>query len=201
MLELVQPTPPSYVVPLKNSRWEDFAHKYLESDTQTEAARAIGIDDSRAAQEARRLINTPEIRARIDYLESEQRKRALITEGAITEELAIIAFSNPLDYITAELVTDPEVIKVKPGVNPKQLRAISEIEVIDTAAGTRKVKFKLHSKTAALAMAMDLKGYGAKNKTLAVNGVAKKDNEQEDDKDESAEKIIEKMGLRASKAA
>lgn len=201
MLEMVQPSPPvpPFAVPLKNSKWEDFATKYLECETQTEAARAIGTDESYAAQEARRLLNIPEVRARIKYLEEEQRRKALITEGSITEELAIIAFSSLDDYITGQLVTEP-IIRVKDNVNPNQLRAISEIEVTDSASGVRKVKFKLHSKTAALQMAIDLKGYGAKNKAVITN--KKSDETQADGIEkngkESAEEILKAMGLKVA---
>lgn len=199
MLELVQRTSEPSVLPLKNERWEAFANKYLECETQTEAARSIGVPDQNAGTEGRRLINIPEVRARIEYLESEQRKRALITEGNITEELAIIAFSNPEDYVTGKLVTEP-IIRVKEGVNPKQIRAISEIEVSDSAAGVRKVKFKLHSKTAALQMAIDLKGYGAKNKAVITNKKADETQADGIEKNgkESAEEILKAMGLKVA---
>lgn len=198
MLELVQPLSEPSVLPLKNERWEAFANKFLECDTLSETARAIGIAEQNVGTEGRRLVNIPEVKARIKYLESEQRKRAIITEGTITEEIAIIAYSSLDDYVTGQLVTEP-VIRVKDGVNPKQLRAISEIEVTDTASGVRKVKFKLHSKTAALQMAMELKGYGAKNKVNAVNALGVgAENEKGKAEKESPEEILTGLGLKVA---
>lgn len=197
MLEAVPPLPAlvPIEVPLKNSKWESFATAYIDSENGADAARAIGTTESCAPQEARRLLSIPDVKARIAYLESEQRRKALITEGLLTEELAIIAFSNPLDYITANLTTDPEVISVKPGVDPKQIRAIAEVEVKDTAAGVRTVKFKLHSKTAALQMAMNLKGYGPTTKPNGANGTAGVNGKKDNDSNETPEEIFRGLGL------
>lgn len=192
-------TLPPCVVPIKNSRWEDFAQKFIEADNASEAARAVGFEPKSAGREAVRLLNIQEVKDRIAYLESEQRKKALITEGLITEELAIIAFSNPEDYVTAKLVTDPELITVKPGVNPKQIRAIAEIEVKDTAAGVRTVKLKLHSKTAALQMAIGLKGYGPVNKANGINGANKgKENGEGENENDTLEQIFAQLGLKVN---
>ncbi len=179
-------------MPLKNSHWEAFATKYGEHDSPTATARALGVSDISAKNEGNRLYNIPAIRARIEYLKEEERKKALITEGRITEELALIAFSNPMDYIAAALATD-EPVRVKEGVNPNQIRAVAEIEVKDSIAGVRPVKFKLWPKTAALEMAIGLKGYGAGNKANGTNGVSGKGKDGEED--ETPEQILSRLGL------
>jgi phage terminase small subunit len=138
-----------------------FVAEYLIDLNATKAAERAGYSKRTAASIGQENLNKPEISAAITEAQSKRFQRLEITAERVLVELALIAFSNMLDYIT---VGPNGMVRVDLSrLTRDQAAAISEITVEEftertgededgkpTFENVKRVKFKLSDKRGAL---------------------------------------------------
>ena len=166
---------------------EDFVYEYLVDLNATQAAIRAGYSEKTAGTIGSENMQKPAIQNAVAALRKERTDRYEVTAENVLRELAKIAFSNLGDYVDTD-THDLPTIDLK-NLTRDQLAAMSEITV-DTryefegkgqdreCTGTvDKVKFKLHSKQAALeALSKNLGLFEKDNAqtapTIVINGRA-----------------------------
>lgn len=131
-----------------------------------------GTNANTAAVKGHECLKHPVIRAALDHYLATTAQRANLTRERLLEELSIVAFSNIDDYT---LDTHGNVA-LKPGANPKALRAISRIkkrvrfEKDENGDPSPVIETELYlwNKTDALSMAMKHKGMFIERKITAT---------------------------------
>jgi phage terminase small subunit len=153
---------------LKNPRREKFCHRYVFGDTAGNAAasyHAAGFSCAplSAPQNATRLLNKPEVRARVDELQAELAQITALAAGQTLEKLAItkervitelanIGFANVLDYFRPDgsggIIVDLARISRDKAAGIIAVRCIERV----SARGdrTRDISIRLGEKRAAL---------------------------------------------------
>lgn len=138
---------------------EAFARAYLETANASAAYRkaydASGMQDSSVYVEASKMLASPKISLRIAALQEATAKRHNVTVDKIVRELALIGFSNMLDYMRTQ--EDGSAYLDFSALTRDQAAAIGEVtsEVYMDGAGedakpVKRTKFKLSDKRAAL---------------------------------------------------
>jgi phage terminase small subunit len=138
---------------------EKFCLVYLEAGNASEAYRqayqAGRLSEAALAVEASRLLDHPKITLRLAELRLAAQQRNDITVDKIIRELALIGFSNMLDYVTPQ--ADGTVFVDLSKLTRAQAAAIGEVTVEEYMEGrgedarpVKRVKFKLSDKRAAL---------------------------------------------------
>lgn len=131
-----------------NAKRDRFCLEYLRDLDAAAAYRRAGYSAKGAKQSARYLLTIPGISARIQALQDERAHRTRLNLDAVVAELALLAFSNALDY--AEITPDGSA-KVDLGdLTREQAAAITEIVTTTSPDGGRTVKIKLADKKGAL---------------------------------------------------
>lgn len=154
---------------LQDPKWETFANEYFKDPNAKQAAMVAGISEVSAGKMGHTWLRNPKIKARIEYLQSQAKKAASITEEDIIEQLGLILKSNRGDYYLNE---DTGEVDVRPDKNGhkdlRKLMAIESVTIVEQVNGTKKATFKLWNKVAALQLAMNwknmLKGDRTKDK-------------------------------------
>lgn len=168
-----------------------FCEHYAVMHNGTKAAAKAGYSEATAASRAWTLLQEPEVKAYIAYLEKEKLAEANIQAIDVLLELKKMAFSNVSDFINYEPEAyieepnpdfDPDkeegifnerTIKRYTGgfeikgfsqLHPDQLSAISEFTEVSTAFGKNR-KFKLHNKLDALSQIRAMQGFDQPKKS------------------------------------
>lgn len=138
---------------------EAFCQAYLETGNASEAYRrsydASEMKEATINRKAKELTDNGKISARLSELRSGILKRHEVTVDRIIRELALIGFSNMLDYVQPQEDGTAYVDLSK--LTRDQAAAISEVSVEsymegsgDEARPVKRVKFKLSDKRSAL---------------------------------------------------
>ncbi len=135
-----------------------FVREYLIDLNATKAAERAGYSASTARQQGARLLSNVDISAEIAAQQEQRFERLGITADAVLQELAKIAFSNMLDYITVTPTGAARVDLSK--LTRDQAAAVGEITVEEFTERTgegrdgfekvKRIKFKLSDKRGAL---------------------------------------------------
>lgn len=138
---------------------EKFCHAYIETGNASEAYRQA-YDCKKMSQnaicvQASRMLDNPKIALRIDDLRAGIQNRHQVTVDRIIDELALLGFSNMLDYMQPQ--DDGTAYVDLSKLTREQAAAISEVTVDSYMEGTgedakpvKRVKFKLTDKRGAL---------------------------------------------------
>jgi phage terminase small subunit len=178
-----------------------FTAEYLTDLNATKAAERAGYSKKTAKAQGARLLTNVDISAEIARVQEKRFQRLGITDDAVLQELAKIAFANMMDYITVDPngATCVDLSRL----TRDQAAAISEITIdksverIGTASGgrgaferIRRVKFRLHDKLAALeTLGRHLKLFTDKVEVKSALKVEMQDVKQ---------KLLAKLGVRAA---
>ena len=138
---------------------EKFCQTYIETGNASEAYRkaysASKMKEKQVWEEASKLLKTPKVSQRVISLREAMQKRHEITVDRIARELALIGFSNMLDYVTPQ--EDGTAYVDLSALTRDQAAAISEVTVESYTEGhgegavpVKRVKFKLSDKRSAL---------------------------------------------------
>jgi len=100
-----------------------FVEEYLIDLNATQAAIRAGYSPNTAYSIGNENLNKPEIRARIDKAMAERSKRTGINADRVLQELARIAFINPIDVIDTEDAT------VREDANDDDLAAVQSVKI------------------------------------------------------------------------
>jgi phage terminase small subunit len=125
-----------------------FVEEYLIDLNGRQAGIRCGYQAGNASNDARRMLNKPEVAAAIDKALAE---RPGITRSRIVDELAKIAFANMGDY--AKWNADGVDLVDSESLEPEQQAAVAEVKQTRTEterSNTVTVNFKLHDKVGAL---------------------------------------------------
>lgn len=163
-----------------------FCKAYSIKRSGTKAAIDAGYAEKNAASQAYQLLQVPEIKAYIEFLEAEKVAEADISKADIILELKKIGFANIGEFMefgerdlepNSEEKEDDDIyiatgggamrIKHSTELSKDQLAAISEVSETRGKFGTT-TKFKLHSKLDALKSLADLLGHKAPEKKEIV---------------------------------
>lgn len=139
---------------LKNRKWEAAAQLFAKGEGPGAVAKAIGLSNRQAADKMRKRKGVP---ARIKELQSKMAKRAEIDGARVLKEFERIALARVTDYMT--IGDDGLPVIDFSHMTEDQKAALAEIQVdmLDVERDgkrereTKRVKFKLHDKLAALA--------------------------------------------------
>lgn len=127
-----------------------FANHYLTDFHQLGAMKRAGYrgTDATLSTQASRLLKKPKIAAFIKRRLDELNERIQITQDAILQETAVIAFSDITEFLSWD--DDGEVVfRPSREIHMAKRRAIESFTVKDTKHG-KQYTLKLHSKIAAL---------------------------------------------------
>lgn len=123
-----------------------FCEEYVVDFNGTQSVIRAGYSKKTAKEQASRLLTFANIQAKIKELTEAQSKRTEIRADQVMKELALIGFSNMLDYVEIENgVAYTDLSKL----TREQAAAIQEIVTEEGEAG-RRVKIKLTDKIRAL---------------------------------------------------
>ena len=129
-----------------NQKRLKFCREYVVDFNGTQACIRAGYSKKTAAVQAEQLLRILEVKAKVKELTEEQAKRTEVTADIVIEELALLGFSNMLDYV---IIKDgiPDIdLSV---LTRKQAAAIQEVMLEKGKWGSR-VKIKLTDKIRAL---------------------------------------------------
>src|SRR5688572_28066046 len=145
--------------PKLTPKQEKFCQTYIETGNASEAYRkaysAANMKDKQVWEESCKLLKTPKVSQRVELLREGIQKRHEITVDRVIRELALIGFSNMLDYVQPQ--DDGTAYVDLSKLTRDQAAAISEVTVESYTEGggeeakpVKRVKFKLSDKRAAL---------------------------------------------------
>ena len=137
--------------PLKSILQESFVTNLLANLNQTDAYRKAGYKSKAPEVCAIQLLRNIKVIARLKYLRNELAKKTGVTAEMVIEELKRVGFSNIQDYIEEDnSVTDLSKIPRVVAAAVESVQTDIRHDSGDSDGYTEKVKFKLHSKIAAL---------------------------------------------------
>lgn len=143
---------------------ERFAEEYLVDLNVTAAAIRAGYTARSAGQTGHKLMKNDQIAALIQAGRERISTTVEVTQDAIAAELALLGFSNMLDYIT--IGKDGDAYVDLSNLTREQAAAIASVEVEDWVEGrngdardVRKVRFKIADKRGALMELAKLLGF------------------------------------------
>lgn len=132
-----------------------FVAEYLVDLNATEAAKRADYSERTAYSQGQRLLKNAEIQTAIGEAQKVREKRTGITADRVLNELALLGFSNMLDYATVQ--PDGTAYVDLSELTRDQAAAIQEMTVDEYAEGrgedarpVKKVKVKLADKRATL---------------------------------------------------
>ena len=133
------------------ARMEKFCHEYLIDLNATQAAIRSKYSKKTANRMASENLSKPVIQARIKELQAELQKNTGVTAESVVAELAKVGFSNIKDFIESDNnITDLSDLPRELTAAVESVQADIRHDSGDSDGYTEKVKFKLHSKLAAL---------------------------------------------------
>lgn len=126
------------------AKQERFVNEYLVDLNATAAAKRAGYSEKTAEQVGYQLLQKTSVSAAIQERRAKLRGKLEITQEAVLQELAAIAFANGTDFVT---VTGAGLLCVKPTneVAKEKLPAIAGIKYNQLG-----IEIKLHDKVRAL---------------------------------------------------
>lgn len=138
---------------------EAFCHAYIETGNASEAYRrtygCVNWKDKSVWEKASVLLANVKVQSRVNQLRDGIQKRHEVTVDRIVGELALLGFSNMLDYMQTQ--DDGTAFVDLSKLTREQAAAISEVTVEsytdgngENARDVKKVKFKLSDKRNAL---------------------------------------------------
>ena len=99
-----------------NARQLMFCEEYLTDLNATQAAIRAGYSEKTAEQTASRLLRNVKVQEYIEKRKKDRLQRIEITQDAVLQELAIIAFANATDY--AKVVEREATVEIDGSVIP-----------------------------------------------------------------------------------
>ena len=122
-----------------------FVDEYLVDLNATAAARRAGYSEKTACEQGSRLLANVKVQAAIQERQKKLQGKLEITQEAVLQELAAIAFANGTDFVT---VTQAGLLAVKPTdeVAREKLPAVAGIKYTANLG----IEIKLHDKVRAL---------------------------------------------------
>lgn len=138
-----------------NHRQRLFVAEYAVDPNATQAAIRAGYSEKTAYSIGQENLKKPEIATEIEKAQNERLERLGVKADRVLGELALLGFSNMLDYLSVGLEGDPFVDLSN--VTRGQAAAVQEVTVEDFRDGrgdgardVRRIKFKLADKKAPL---------------------------------------------------
>ncbi|KAA6459653.1 terminase small subunit [Acidobacteria bacterium AB60] len=139
-----------------------FVREYLVDLNATKAAERAGYSKKAAHVQGARLLSNAKVQAAISEKQEKRFQKLEISAERVLNELALLGFSNMLDYV--KIVPDGSARVDLSALTREQAAAIGEItveEYVERTGGesddgesdtekVKRVKFKLHDKRAAL---------------------------------------------------
>ena len=133
-------------------RYKLFAHAYAVDQNATKAALIAGYSPRTADKQGSRLLNHVEVKAAIASIVEQRAKKMDISAERVLKEIAVLGFSNMMDYMSVAEDGEPYVDLSK--LTREQAAAIQEFST-DTTGGTGdgerlliyRRRFKLADKT------------------------------------------------------
>lgn len=144
-----------------DSKRQRFVEEYLIDLNATKAAKRSGYSKKTAYSQGQRLLKNVEIQKAIAREQAKRSARLEITADMWLRELWIIGHSNIQNYINIDEggLIIAKTFEEMPSDTSRALEAIEENRTIKESADGKdsnvlnsKIKFKMHSKTAALDM-------------------------------------------------
>lgn len=146
------------------AKQERFTDEYLVDLNVTQAAIRAGYSPRSAGQTGHHLMKNPQIQQRIQAGRNRIATTLEVTQETIAGELALLGFSNMLDYI--RVGDDGDAYIDLTDLTRNQAAAINQIEVEDYVLGrgddtrdVRRIRFKLTDKRGALVDLAKLLGF------------------------------------------
>lgn len=132
-----------------------FTQEYLVDLNATQAAIRAGYSAKTAYRTGADNLRKPQIAAAIQEAQEARAERTRITQDRVAEEIAKLAFSNMLDYMT--VTSDGYAVVDLSALTRGQAAAITELQVDEYVEGrdddarlVKRIKFKLTDKKGAL---------------------------------------------------
>lgn len=141
-------------------RRERFAAEYVVDLNATKAAKRAGYSPKTAHTQGSRLLKDAEVSAKVEVKQRAIAERLEITADMVVRELALIGFSNMLDYIRT--TDDGDAYTDLSALTRDQAAAIQEVTIdtyqehdpdgpeANSKRTVKKMRFKLSDKRAAL---------------------------------------------------
>lgn len=123
-----------------------FVDAYLVSLNASEAARQAGYRSPRLL--GQQLLANPSLQSAIQARQAQLADANAVTPERVIQELALVAFANMADYAAWD--SAGVTLKASTALTAAQTRVVGEISQTTSKDGGT-VRFKLHSKVAALA--------------------------------------------------
>ena len=114
-------------------RYKLFAHAYAKDQNATKAALIAGYSPRTADKQGSRLLNHVEVKAAIASIVEQRAKKMDITAERVLKEIAVLGFSNMMDYMSVAEDGQPFVDLSK--LTREQAAAIQEFST-DTTGGS-----------------------------------------------------------------
>jgi len=151
-----EPEPPLWLSHDWTAQEVTFAAEYLRTGNGSRAWRlAFNSNSQHGSFNAARLLHKPWMRDYIEECRALIRKRLIVNEDTIIEEVAKLAYSNMTDFIVIQ--EDGSAVTDLSGLTREQLAALQEVTIDtyyegrgDNAQAVKSIKFKLAPKLAAL---------------------------------------------------
>lgn len=125
-----------------------FCKEYLVDLNATEAAKRAGYLESSARKTGSRLLADERIQAYIAELKQERSRRLNITQDAVLQELAAIAFARCTDFCEVVKRGNKNVLQIKPIADLTERQKAAVVTIKTHARGG--IEVKLADKMAAL---------------------------------------------------
>ena len=126
-----------------------FVEEYLKDMNGKQAAIRTGYSAKSAEVQASILLSYPMVSEAVRKEIEARTKRNHMDADEVLQELARLARSNVLDYVSYDR-SGGVAIKDSSELTKEQARAIAEVSETVNAQGARQIKFKLHDKIKAL---------------------------------------------------
>jgi len=133
----------------RSGRRELFVHHFIEcKGNATEAARRAGYSNNSIDRQARKLMIDPVVKAEIEKRYKPILEKMAVTEEAVIDEIANLAFTNVLDLIQVDAKDGTVSVDMRQ-IDRRHAAAIKELTVTKTGEGaslTQTISLKLADK-------------------------------------------------------
>lgn len=127
-----------------------FCQEYVLSGNASDAWRKAGYKGKNADVDASKLLVNPGIQKEIKRLQEQASKKFEITQEAIMEELAAVAFARPADIFSWNKEGDEVLVEDFNSLSDMQKAGIASIQQGMTDSGNKYLKVEFKDKTKAL---------------------------------------------------
>lgn len=131
--EAIQEAQPPGLLPLRNSRWEQFAHLRAAGLSLRESYLQAGYKSKpeHASSSASTLLKKPEIKERIQYLRQVLNASLVRRQAEVVRELEGIAFAKLTDFFNWPDSGKPEDLTLKSldQIPPESLAALKSLQI------------------------------------------------------------------------